>query len=615
VGSRLLLWLAIAGAAFGCKRNRADEPPPPTVAIPDTVPAGLAVAKYTGASACKDCHEDQYAAWKSSPHGLAMTLPGDGNLLGRFDDAAVEVPGGTVTPFERDGSPWMRVQSAGGPAEEHRVDIVLGAGRQHQTYLTRLPDGSLRLMPLFWTTMNGRWIATDLYTHGSLDQRSEHYWYGADMINLGCTSCHLSQGHFQLADGLYRPRWVDLSVNCEACHGPGAEHVENRLAGDDDSVYRDLHAIGKQQDAELCGQCHGRHQPFHLGGDEEWRQPRVFVTLEAPDLRVDGTQSMPTYQIAGHLLSRCYQDGAMTCASCHTPHDQKARSIVGEDAEGDRSDVQCTVCHRDRIERAAARRHTRHGDDITCVDCHMAPSWMGDSPERQQRTADHSIQIPRPVESIALGTPNACNTCHADKPVEWARDAVREWGYERAQRVRPWANVIALARKRQAGAVPGLLAVLDDPASGDYLRQSALELLMRQPPDPTIPPKIATLAGDPDPHTRAAAIGALMAHDGDAERWRKLGANDEHPYVRYVAFTRARDIRALSEEEMAQIERDVVESTIIPFGLLGMVADAYAARGEPHRALAVIENAGGHLNPIQRTILGLSDRRARLLAR
>ena len=40
---------------------------------------------------------------------------------------------------------------------------------------------------------------------------------------------------------------------------------------------------------------------------------------------------------------------------------------------------------------------------------------------------DHSFRIPRPDLSVTLGTPNACNDCHTDKPADWAAAAIARW--------------------------------------------------------------------------------------------------------------------------------------------------------------------------------------------
>ena len=43
------------------------------------------------------------------------------------------------------------------------------------------------------------------------------------------------------------------------------------------------------------------------------------------------------------------------------------------------------------------------------------------------RRHDHSFRVPRPDVSARLGTPNACNDCHADKSPEWAASMVERW--------------------------------------------------------------------------------------------------------------------------------------------------------------------------------------------
>ena len=40
---------------------------------------------------------------------------------------------------------------------------------------------------------------------------------------------------------------------------------------------------------------------------------------------------------------------------------------------------------------------------------------------------DHSFRIPRPDQSLAYGTPNACNECHTDQSEKWAADWIVKW--------------------------------------------------------------------------------------------------------------------------------------------------------------------------------------------
>jgi hypothetical protein len=54
-------------------------------------------------------------------------------------------------------------------------------------------------------------------------------------------------------------------------------------------------------------------------------------------------------------------------------------------------------------------------------------------PKIEQTIADvnvssHTFHFVTPVETDALKIPNACNTCHRDKPSGWATTALAGWG-------------------------------------------------------------------------------------------------------------------------------------------------------------------------------------------
>src|SRR5439155_14318883 len=122
--------------------------------------------------------------------------------------------------------------------ERRTVDLVLASGRQHQLYVTRGEGGGYALLPLIWSTRTREWLPTSMYQPGDLDPSSKNYWARSE-LSRGCFSCHLSQAY--RANG--ETRWVDLSINCESCHGPGAEHIRRRRAGPSDEVLRSLRRL------------------------------------------------------------------------------------------------------------------------------------------------------------------------------------------------------------------------------------------------------------------------------------------------------------------------------------------------------------------------------------
>lgn len=76
---------------------------------------------------------------------------------------------------------------------------------------------------------------------------------------------------------------------------------------------------------------------------------------------------------------------------------------------------------------ATIEQHTHHkagsaGDE--CVGCHM--------PKIEQTIADvnvrsHTFRIIPPEATETFKIPNSCNSCHTDKTVQWAKDALKTW--------------------------------------------------------------------------------------------------------------------------------------------------------------------------------------------
>ncbi len=541
-------------------RAPAPEAPRPPLVLPPTYPTDRDMSTYVGPEACKECHADNYEQWRRSPHGKAMALPSKESILGRFDGKTVKVDDGTVRPFVKDGEWWMEIR---GPSnhELHRVDLVLASGRQHQSYYTRKPDGSLKLLPVYWGTIKDIWIPTSVAREASLDPSKPTYWQRVyDELDLGCMACHLSQVQYTVADQKVDIRWGSLPVNCESCHGPGKPHIELKRAGSDDDTYRDLKAVDKTFEVEVCGTCHAWKGRFRVPTEHGNRPDLMYLTLAQSEFRSNGTQYVTGYQNAGHLLSPCYLEGAMNCSACHDPHTGDARSLADESAEGEHANKQCTVCHRDLIEKEPAVAHSRHPYEVSCDKCHMPLHWIRDSTRNWQRVSDHSVSIPRPRETIATKNPNACNECHEDKEPEWAVAALTAWGATRALEVRDFVQVFHEARESKDGNDgPALLALVRRYKDHELLLASALELLSHQRADSKMVPALVHHTRNASPLVRGWAVRALITHDDVAkERWRDLGSGDPHPITRIITFQGLRHESAFTDAIVDRHVEDVV---------------------------------------------------------
>src|SRR5262249_31474350 len=131
----------------------------------------------------------------------------------------------------------------------------------------------------------------------------------------------------------------------------------------------------------------------------------------------------------------------------------------------------CLQCHAaDKYAAVTHHRHEAVQPPLACASCHM--------PERSymvvDRRHDHSFRIPRPDLSAKLGTPNACNDCHADKSAQWAASAVEAGNGANRKGWQKSAEAFHPAWTGQADAAALLGVVAADPNTPPFARASAL---------------------------------------------------------------------------------------------------------------------------------------------
>jgi tetratricopeptide (TPR) repeat protein len=126
--------------------------------------------------------------------------------------------------------------------------------------------------------------------------------------------------------------------------------------------------------------------------------------------------------------------------------------------------------------------------------------------------ADHSMRVPRPDLTEALGSPNACNGCHADQTTAWAAQAVQRWYPQSAHRGPHFGEVLHAARGGAANAPERLLTLAADRGQPAIARATALDALT----DHAQAEQLLTmqrLLADEDALVRAAAVRWLEHTD------------------------------------------------------------------------------------------------------
>ena len=542
--------------------------------------------RYLGSSACQRCHQDQYASWQRALH-LKMTRgAAKAEVLGDFRTGTRFAKyGRSYQMFTRDGRYFMTVRRRDAGPETFEANYTLGA-RRFQGYLSSLPDGRIYVLPAFWHVETAQWVDFKEITPLPDDDHDfRQIW------NVNCFNCHATNlaQNFNRRTRTYATTWTEMGIGCEACHGPGGDHVSlmNRWEKEPGSrpaydTSRGNHGLGallkvfsprtaeRRRIFDACGYCHGNKTNYFPGfkpGDvyEDYALPFLIsqpIPRDDPqgDFWPDGR---PTRFNRPQALtaSGCFMKGQAVCTDCHLAHG--ARNDHALKLPFERSNGLCTQCHAALAEPAALGEHTRHGPDSPgsrCVECHMSDvNWR-----LLNRRRDHTFAPPVPELTARYGTPNPCTTCHDARTPEWATRTMDAWFGEH-DRARRRASIAVADAMYRAGsgdrsAVEPLARILANRSLGSLVRASAAEFIGRLSAGARAPSldalnALATATSDAEPVVRAFATRSL-AQSGDQ---------------------RAVPILSVRLRDRARVVRVLAASGLLDLGMTALPAGAQAA--------------------------------------
>src|SRR5689334_10787098 len=220
-----LILFAVVGLAGCGDSKRASKP------IEADHPAARDVSSFVGSGACVGCHHDQYEAWQTSHHALAMQTASKTSVLGNFEDAKLQHFGDVTRFFRRGAEYWVETPNAQGKPEAFRVEYTFGVYPLQQ-YLVAFPEGRYQALTMAWDSRakeegGQRWF------HLQADERVPSddplHWTGPYYNwNSRCAECHSTglRKNFDASKNGYATSWTDINVACESCHGPGSAHLK-----------------------------------------------------------------------------------------------------------------------------------------------------------------------------------------------------------------------------------------------------------------------------------------------------------------------------------------------------------------------------------------------------
>jgi Cytochrome c554 and c-prime len=324
---------------------------------------------FVGSQVCAKCHVSIAASARNSEMAKALLRPDDVEVLRKRDGQTFELESYLYT-LERKPQGQSFTVKRGSESFTQPIDWAFGDGNIAQVYVTEKQGISYESHFSYYSGIDG----FDRTTNQPQKATSIKAAVGRVMSASEARKCFACHASAVTATGGYDD--ITPGVTCEACHGPGADHVAAMKAGLEggEGFILNPRRLDRNASVDFCGACH-----------MTWIDVQLGDKLGPPTVR------FPAYRL---LNSRCWEKGdkRITCVGCHDPHQPLARSSAYYD-------LKCLGCHVTAATAMVAKDHPGKAcprSDHNCVSCHMPKQ---DFPDTHYSFTDHDIRIVRAGES------------------------------------------------------------------------------------------------------------------------------------------------------------------------------------------------------------------------
>lgn len=331
---------------------------------------------FAGNAACAKCHATITASQEATR--MAHTL---------MPAAAADVLHARSDLSFRNGKYLYQIKTNGAAPEltvtdgEHTIAADLawafGTGKLGQSYLF-LRDGKYResRVTYFRSLNNLDFTPTRALLSPHDLEEAEARPVGLAEVRR-CFACHSFGAN---VGGKLETNKAFLGITCEACHGPGLNHVLAMEFSAPEDRYTDEEArklifnpgrLSPSDSVDFCGSCHGT-----------WMDVKLAGTSGIANVR------MQPYRL---MNSKCWGTGdrRLVCVACHSPHQPLSTDAATYDSK-------CLACHLSSPNANATTDHPGAACPVgtkECTNCHMPKIEL---PEMHAGFADHLIRVIRP---------------------------------------------------------------------------------------------------------------------------------------------------------------------------------------------------------------------------
>lgn len=519
-----VLLLVLAGLWFYLSRPAPVVLTPPPAAIASVSPKP-APAQMVDEQQCQGCHGAQAKDWQGSHHQLAMQVAEPQTVLADFNNAAFTGESESSRFFRQGAEFWVNTPGADGKPADFKVAYTFGIAPLQQ-YLIEVGDGKLQALGVAWDSEKNRWF--HLYPGQGVNFKNPLHWSKPSQnANFMCVECHTTgyKRNFDATANTFNSQWNSLGVGCQACHGPASNHLR-AVTENNPLPHSGFDVDLKNKDAtveiETCARCHARRAPLGDGFTVGKRLMDDYLpsVLTRELYALDGKIKDEVFEHGSFLQSKMFDKG-VRCSNCHNPHSTELKApgngvclqchnpagkaaIPGVDGKGLLAKNYDSIDHH---------RHAEGQPGSQCVDCHMPGKFYMGNDFRH----DHSFSLPNPVRAKALGTPDACLTCHQGKAGDRVTEQFKLWSAHDAPQAARYDDSLWLIRGGRPGAGQALYEQLRRSNLPAIQRATLLAELANYPSESAL--KLASKdLNHPAPQVRESAVRAVSAFLPPAER-------------------------------------------------------------------------------------------------
>jgi len=547
-------------------------------------------SQFLGDQKCKECHKDEFKDWQGSHHDKAMQIADSTTVLANFNDQTF-VSQGVTSKFYRKGSDFY-VNTEGPDGKNHDYKIVYTFGLTPlQQYIVLFPDGHYQCLRTAWDTVKNKWF--DLYPDFKvLHSEWLHWSRGGLNWNNMCADCHSTnvRKNYQENNHSYNTQYALINVSCEACHGPGKQHVSEVEALGEKYIssgsFQMTSDTAPKELVDQCARCHMRREQYSEAFNFEGTLLDHYYPqlLEERLYHADGQILDEVYVYGSFLQSKMYQND-VTCTNCHNPHSLELKF------DGNKLCAQCHV--PEKYDTPKHHFHPQNTESSKCINCHMTGKlYMGNDFRR-----DHSFRVPRPDLSLKYGSPNACTGCHKDKDDKWAWTNFKKL-FGEVDSIH-FSDKLAPGITHQPDGHIGLIELMNDKNEPEIVRASATRLLSNYNIQNHIEEYIKMLDDD-SPLVRGASIDALsMINTTDYINYFLPMLDDVKRTVRIKAFfglgtVDETEIPLTYQESYQKVKKEFwtqINSNLDFVGTRLKKGDYFIKKGKLEEAISIYESA------------------------